>query len=68
MRKVVAIVTVGAAVLVGSASSAGAEHTGCEHSNTQQAHASVPHHTEGNHNAHQRIPYCPPEDAPRQGG
>lgn len=68
MRKFVAIVTVGTAVLVSSASSAGAEHTGCEHSKTQQAHASVPHRTEGNHNAHQRIPYCPPEDAPGHGG
>ena len=47
------------------ASVAGATHTGCEHHTTGTAHAKVPHKNQGTHQAHQSIPYCPPEDAPR---
>lgn len=65
MRRIAVVLTMGATMAVGFASPAGATHTGCEHARTGQAHAMVPHRTEGNHNAHQRIPYCPPEDAPR---
>ena len=66
MRRVVAIITLGAAMVIGPASAAGATHTGCEHRATEQAHASVPHRNQGTHTAHQSIPYCPPEDAPRR--
>ena len=67
MRKVLVAMGVGAVALIGSTSPAGAEHTGggCQHGVTAHAHATVPHHTDGNHNAHQNIPYCPPHDAPR---
>ena len=64
MRRVLVIVTSVAAMVVGSASAAGAIHTGCEHRHTEQAHASVPHRNHGTHTAHSNIPYCPPEDAP----
>ena len=64
MRRVVAIITLGAAMVIGPASVAGATHPGCEHHTTGQAHASVPHRNQGTHTAHQSIPYCPPEDAP----
>lgn len=63
MRRIAAMITLGA-VVVGTASAAGATHTGCEHGATARAHATVPHKTEGNHNAHAHIPYCPPHDAP----
>ncbi len=67
MRRVVAILTLGTAMVLGPASAASATHTGCEHHTTGQAHASVPHHdNHGTHTAHQSIPYCPPEDAPRR--
>ncbi len=65
MRRVVAIFTAGAAMVLGPASGASATHTGCEHHTTGQAHASVPHRNQGTHTAHSSIPYCPPEDAPR---
>ncbi len=73
MRRIVATVTLGAGMVLGSASVAGATHTGCTHHTTTQAHASVPHHEhhemgKGTHNAHSRIPYCPPEDAGGHGG
>lgn len=66
MRKMGAIIALGAALVLGHASAAGATHTGCEHSRTQQAHQSVPHLNHGTHTAHSSIPYCPPQDAPRQ--
>lgn len=65
MRRLIVLITLGTAGIVVPAGPAAATHTGCEHSRTQQAHASVPHHNEGNHHAHQSIPYCPPDDAPR---
>lgn len=65
MRRTLLILTAGATMALGSASAAGATHTGCEHARTGQAHASVPHLNEGTHNAHMNIPYCPPHDAPR---
>ncbi|HWH34249.1 MAG TPA: hypothetical protein VNT56_02920 [Acidimicrobiales bacterium] len=65
MRKLLIVCTLGTALAVVPASAAGATHTGCEHRATGQAHASVPHRNHGTHNAHQSIPYCPPEDAPR---
>ena len=64
MRRVLAIVPLAAALVLVPASAASATHTGCEH-RTDQAHASVPHRNQGTHTAHQSIPYCPPEDAPR---
>ncbi|HSH61583.1 MAG TPA: hypothetical protein VK988_18435 [Acidimicrobiales bacterium] len=65
MRRAVAILTLGTAMVLGPASAASADHTGCKHRRTGQAHKSVPHRNHGNHQAHQSIPYCPPEDAPR---
>lgn len=67
MRRALVAAAVGALALIGPASTAGATHTGggCPHGVTSKAHATVPHRTHGNHNAHQRIPYCPPHDAPR---
>ena len=65
MRRVLAIVPLAAALVLVPASAASATHTGCEHRVTGQAHASVPHRNQGTHTAHQSIPYCPPEDAPR---
>ena len=53
-------------MVLGPASAASATHTGCEHHTTGQAHASVPHRNQGTETAHSSIPYCPPEDAPRQ--
>ena len=67
MRRAVLILTAGATMALGSVSSAGATHTGCEHARTGQAHASVPHLNAGTHHAHESIPYCPPDDAPRHG-
>ena len=67
MRSRVAAVTVGAALLLGSAAPAVAEPAeqacrerpnGAMHG-TDHAHDTVPHRTEGNDNAHSRIPhYC----------
>ncbi len=70
MRRVVLILAAGATLALGSVAPAGATHTGngCEHARTGQAHASVPHLNEGTHTAHQSIPYCPPDDAPRHRG
>ena len=70
MRKVLIGLAVGAVAAIGPVSPAGATHTGCPHGGvTANAHATVPHRTHGNHIAHQSIPYCPPDDAPRhQGG
>ena len=65
MRRVMAIIALATAAVVGPASAAGATHTGCEHGVTAHAHATVPHRNEGTHNAHMHIPYCPPHDAPR---
>ena len=67
MRKVLAAMGLGAVAVIGPAAPAGATHTGggCPHGVTAHAHATVPHRTEGNHRAHQSIPYCPPHDAPR---
>ena len=65
MRRILAITALGTAMVLGSASGAGATHTGCEHHTTGQAHATVPHRNHGTHTAHSNIPYCPPEDAPR---
>ena len=62
----VAVSTFVLGAVVGPVSAASATHTGCEHQRTAQAHASVPHLNEGTHTAHQSIPYCPPEDAPRR--
>lgn len=67
MRRVVAVIALAAGVL-GSASTAGATHTGCEHGHTAQAHASVPHLNKGTHHAHMMIPYCAPLDAPGRAG
>ncbi len=65
MKRLVLILGAAATMALGSVSAAGATHTGCEHARTTQAHARVPHLNEGTHTAHQSIPYCPPEDAPR---
>ncbi|MDQ4131862.1 MAG: hypothetical protein M3179_01345 [Actinomycetota bacterium] len=65
MRRVIATLTIGAAMALGSVSTAGATHTGCEHGVTANAHSRVPHRNQGTHNAHMKIPYCPPQDAPR---
>ena len=62
------VAVVGAAVVgaLGPTSGAGATHTGGEHARTEQAHAKVRHHDyHGTHTAHASIPYCPPDDAPR---
>ncbi len=67
MKRLVLTLTAGATMALGSVSAAGADHTGCAHARTAQAHASVPHLNEGTHTAHQSIPYCPPEEAPRHG-
>ena len=68
MRRAVLILAAGATMALGSASAAGATHTGCVHARTTQAHASVPHlDNHGTHTAHASIPYCPPDDAPRRG-
>lgn len=64
-RRFVVLSTLVVGTVIGPASAVGATHTGCEHGRTAQAHARVPHLNEGTHNAHQSIPYCPPEDAPR---
>jgi hypothetical protein len=64
-RKLAAVSTLALAAAIGPASAASATHTGCEHERTTQAHASGPHLNEGTHTAHESIPYCPPEDAPR---
>lgn len=65
MRRVVAIFTLGTAMVLGPASAAGADHDNddCEH-RTHQAHESVPKRNHGTHQAHSNIPYCPPDDAP----
>lgn len=68
MRKIFAAIALATAAVVGPVGAAGASHTGCEHGVTAHAHASVPHLNGGTHNAHQNIPYCPPEDAPRHAG
>lgn len=65
MRRFLVLVGAGPPMLVVPASPASATHTRCEHSRTTTAHASVPHLNQGTHRAHQSIPYCPPEDAPR---
>lgn len=65
MRKVVGTFTLAALMVLGPASAASAEHTGCEHTATAQAHSSVPHRNHGTHTAHSNIPYCPPNDARR---
>jgi hypothetical protein len=63
MRRVFAI-TLGAAMVLGPASAASATHTGCMHTN-DKPHESVPHRdNHGTHTAHEKIPYCPPQDAP----
>ncbi len=68
MTRIVALLALGTAMVLGPASAAGATHTGCEHI-TGQAHASVPHHgNHGTHQAHMQIPYCPPYAAPGHGG
>lgn len=66
MRKVLATLTLATMMVLGPASAASATHTpsGCEHRATGQAHMSVPHRNHGTHNAHSKIPYCPPVDAP----
>lgn len=66
MRRTIAIGMTTAALLVVPLTAASAEHTGCEpHDRTTHAHETVPHETDGNMTAHQSIPYCPPDDAPR---
>ncbi len=67
MRKVFVALAIGGAAAGMPVAPAGATHTGggCPHGVTAHAHATVPHHNQGNHNAHERIPYCPPHDAPR---
>lgn len=65
MRKALLTTAITASFALVPASVAGAAHTGCEHSRTGTAHAAVPHKNHGTHQAHQSIPYCPPEDAPR---
>lgn len=67
MRRTVITTALAATLLLAPASGASATHTGggCEHHTTGQAHASVPHRNQGTHHAHQSIPYCPPDDAPR---
>ena len=65
-RRLVGVCTLVVGAVIGPASAASATHTGCAHQRTTQAHASVPHLNEGTHTAHQSIPYCPPEDAPRR--
>ena len=65
MRRFVIGCAFGTVMVLGPATAAGATHTGCEHRATEQAHASVPHRNEGTHTAHGSIPYCPPDDAPR---
>jgi hypothetical protein len=62
MRRVLVTFSLGAVMVLGPASAAGADHTGCKHAKTARAHEVVPHR---NHQAHMSIPYCPPEDAPR---
>lgn len=66
MRKTMLGTVVAAGIALAAPSVAGATHTGggCQHQRTTQAHQSVPHHSKGNHNAHKRIPYCPPNDTP----
>lgn len=64
MRKVLATLTLATMMVLGPATAASATHTGCEHRATGQAHMSVPHRNHGTHNAHSKIPYCPPVDAP----
>ena len=65
MRRVVVTFSLAAMMVLGPASAAGADHTGCEHARTARAHEVVPHRNQGTHQAHMSIPYCPPEDAPR---
>ncbi len=66
MRRAMVSSSLAATLLLLPLSAANAEHTGCQpHDRTQTAHAMVPHHSQGNHTAHESIPYCPPEDAPR---
>jgi hypothetical protein len=65
LRRLVAMSILSIGAVMVPAATVGATHTGCEHERTTQAHASVPHSSEGTHTAHQSIPYCPPEDAPR---
>lgn len=65
MRRIAVLLALGAMTAIVPASPAAATHTGCEHGATAHAHATVPHRNHGTHTAHQNIPYCPPEDAPR---
>ncbi len=66
MRRVLVTFSVATMMVLGPASVAGADHTGCEHARTTRAHAAVPHFdNHGTHQAHMSIPYCPPHDAPR---
>lgn len=66
-RKSLTTAALTATLLLVPATGASATHTGdgCEHHTTTHAHATVPHKTDGNHQAHSSIPYCPPDDAPR---
>lgn len=71
MRRTLMTAAMTAMLMVVPLVGASAEHTGCEpHTRTTHAHNTVPHMTDGNHQAHGSIPYCPPQDAPRhmQGG
>jgi hypothetical protein len=60
MRRVLVTFSLASLMVLGPASVAGAEHTGCEHARTVRAHQSVPHLNQGTHQAHMSIPYCPP--------
>lgn len=63
MRKVMAAIASAAVLVLGAATPAAAapNERACENGmhGTAVAHDTVPHKTEGNHNAHMRIPhYC----------
>lgn len=66
MRRVLVTFSLATMMVLGPASVAGAQHTGCApHAKTTRAHQAVPHRNQGTHQAHMSIPYCPPHDAPR---
>lgn len=67
-RRTIVTSILAAILLVAPASMAGAHHMeDChgEHAGLAHAHSTIPHHSPGNHKAHQSAPYCPPHDAPR---
>jgi hypothetical protein len=62
MRRTVATLAVAAAAVLGLGVPAGAQADpprGSCNAGTMNAHATVPHETEGNHVAHAHIPHCP---------